>query len=253
MDSSAAQTDVDVVTRVARLLRLVEALGPHATGALQLHGEQANGSILVEQERVCWVAASGLAARLTDLLRAEVQPPLSVAQMEMLYQGCRTKGEPLGQMLLRHGHVTHRGLRGALHRHTLEALTALACADDLAWRWVPHRRQRYDARFSFSAVSLLLCVAASAGAAADRAALQAQVPAGGWGLAFRVAEAGVPRLAFAQGAPSPRLGRLSQLEQVAQWATTRSLPARTRATTVSQHEGLVFVTGAAVPALEEAA
>jgi hypothetical protein len=153
--------DAKVVSAVIPLLEGVEELAPDASGALVLSPrEERKGTVLVEEGRVCWVMAAGMSRRLTDLLRAE--SGITQEAIEEVYTVCRTRGQPLGEALVDRGIISPDGLRGALERHACESLIALARTYSGKTEWVPHRKRRYDAKFSFSPAEILVSVGATA-------------------------------------------------------------------------------------------
>jgi hypothetical protein len=118
---------------VLPLIEGIESLSTSSTGAF-VFGSPGRpvGTILIEQGRICWAAAAKLGYRLTDILRS----------------------------LVANGLLSSDGLRDALRQHTAEAILCLSQGGEEP-SWVSHRRQRYDARFTFSPAEVL----ASAGAA----------------------------------------------------------------------------------------
>ncbi|MCZ7680744.1 MAG: hypothetical protein M5U28_19025 [Sandaracinaceae bacterium] len=139
----------------------VEELGAGATGAIVFGArERSRGAVLVEDGRVCWIGASGLSRRLTDLLIQETDPPPDRRIVTTLFEECRREGRPLGERLVEAGVVRPEGLRRALLRHSTEALVLLSRDATSRHLWVPHRSQRYDATFTFAPCELATAVAA---------------------------------------------------------------------------------------------
>lgn len=143
--------------RAQRLLELAgEALGDRP-GGVHVAAGGLRGCVLIERGRICWVACSGLAARLTDTLGEHAQPPLDLRQMEAFYRACQTAQVPLGEALVLHGHLPPLQLESALRTHTCLALSTL-CAQREAPRVqgvVERRATQFDLRFSFAPGELL--------------------------------------------------------------------------------------------------
>ena len=140
-----------------RLLRVIDGLPRGATGALAFTDrDSSQGTVLIEDRRICWAAASDMENRLTDVLRAQRQTQLSPMAFEEVYQECHRKDMPLGETLVARGLVSSEGLRCALRQHTAEAIARLSAAASLTLTWAFNRSKRYDAQFSFG-TSELLC------------------------------------------------------------------------------------------------
>ena len=139
-------------------LKGIDRLPEGATGALVFTSQDApQGTVLVEDNRVCWAAASNMEHRLTDILRHESFPPLPAATFEALYEECHRDHIPLGETLVERGLVTPDGLWRALLRHTAEAVCVLASSSSLSPVWASNRQTRYDAQYTFSTSELLSC------------------------------------------------------------------------------------------------
>lgn len=199
------------------LIKLEDLLERRGTGALLLgDASKPRTVVLVEQGRVCWAAAPTLRRRLTTLLGSYGSVPLASEDFEQLYRECRRTGTPIGECLVSRRFVTPHQLRKALLQHSVEALTLAAAADgDISW--VPHRKQRYDARFTFTPVdlwvmygSLLMPELAHAG----RKQLQTAVANGGGGCVFSLYQGAAQAIATA-GEP---IGAISTLLRRAEWA-----------------------------------
>lgn len=150
-----------VLAAATRTMLDVEELGAGATGAIVFGArERSRGAVLVESGRVCWIGASGLSRRLTDLLIQETDPPPDRRIVTTLFEECRREGRPLGERLVEAGVVRPEGLRRALLRHSTEALVLLSRDATSRHLWVPHRSQRYDATFTFAPCELAAAVAA---------------------------------------------------------------------------------------------
>jgi hypothetical protein len=141
-----------VKSAVLRLLSFVDELPFGATGALYFG---ARGVILVESRKVCWALARGMPFTLTEILREQSTPPLSLGDVEAVYRRCKQSGQPIGEALLQGGLVTARGLKAALLRHSAEAVAELALAKAEPEAFLPHARAGYNAQFSFSTSELL--------------------------------------------------------------------------------------------------
>lgn len=146
------------VPAVLRLLTDIERLHAGASGAFVIGAAgHPEGTVLVEDGRVCWAGARGMSSRMTDLLRHQADPPLDGAQIEAIYGRCRAGGKPLGEALVESGLVSPDGLRRALRQHTVEALAILGTSmSTQPYVWVTRGEKRYDARFTFTSVELLL-------------------------------------------------------------------------------------------------
>ena len=86
------------VPTLLRLLKGIDSLPQGATGALVFTSRDApQGTVLVEDNRVCWAAASNMERRLTDILRRQTDPPLRVDDFEEIYEECYRDKIPLGK------------------------------------------------------------------------------------------------------------------------------------------------------------
>lgn len=150
--------DFEVPT-LLRLLKGIDRLPDGATGALVFTSQDApQGTVLVEDNRVCWAAASSMEHRLTDILRHESDPPLPAETFEEIYEECHRGRKPLGETLVARGLVTPEGLWRGLLRHTAEAICVLASSSSLSPIWASNRRRRYNAEYTFSTPELLSCI-----------------------------------------------------------------------------------------------
>ena len=92
------------VPTLLRLLNGIDRLPRGATGALVFASKDApQGTVLVEENRVCWAAASNMEHRLTDILRHESDPPLPKAVFNQIYEECHRDRIPLGETLVEQG------------------------------------------------------------------------------------------------------------------------------------------------------
>lgn len=172
---------------VLPLIDTIDKLPPTATGAYVFGpAGKPNGMILVERGRVCWAGASQMGHRLTDILRDRLLESVSPSALEDTVRRCRLESTPLGEALVANGLISSQGLREALRQHTSEALLHLGQAIESP-TWLEHRRQRYDARFTFSPAELLASVGSTCMpelAEAARSEMEKTLRHGGGGLAF---------------------------------------------------------------------
>lgn len=191
-------TDFEVAT-LHRLLKGIDRLPDGATGALVFTSKDApQGTVLVEDNRVCWAAASNMEQRLTDILRHQSEPPLPMDTFEAIYEECYRDRIPLGETLVQRGLVTREGFWRSLLRHTAEAICVLASADVIAPVWASNRKRRYDAEYTFSTAQIL-CSAGSLRfeeeAEDARRTLEEITPSESVGVAYRADEESVLALA----------------------------------------------------------
>ena len=202
-----------------RLFRGIDPLPRGATGALTFReGGPPQGTVLIEDRRVCWAGASHMENRLTDLLRARSQVPLSPSDLEEVYQECHRKNKPLGETLVERGLVSGEGFRQSLQQHTAEALARLSGAARLVLTWASNRSKRYDAQFTFGTSELLCCIGAlGLEAEAEEASrkLREVTPDRSVGVAFLTAAG--PSLPVAQ--VSAESWRSQSLIDLGEWAT----------------------------------
>jgi hypothetical protein len=131
----------------------VEELGPDAVGELQLGANGAShGAVFVEQGRVCWAAARGLARRFTELLVAHTGA--SARTVEDVVVGCLADGSPFGERLVEASVVSPSQLRATLLQHAAESLH-VACREPAFGTWCPRRQRGYASRFTFTAAEML--------------------------------------------------------------------------------------------------
>lgn len=97
------------------ILTQVEDELPSNAGVISYAG----GGVFVEDGRVCWAAAKGMANRLTDLLAQKARPGVDLAAV---YRQCRDAHRPLGEALVESGAVSVDDLAMSLRRHTAESL-----------------------------------------------------------------------------------------------------------------------------------
>lgn len=156
-EQTASSIDFDVPMLV-RLLKGIDRLPEGATGALVFTSQDApQGTVLVEDNRVCWAAASNMENRLTDILRHESDPPLPPEIFDKIYEECYRDHIPLGETLVERGMVTPEGLWHGLLTHTAEAICVLASGSSLSPVWATNRQKRYDAQYTFSTSEVLSC------------------------------------------------------------------------------------------------
>ena len=136
-EQGAAALDI---AAVIELLERVEELPDGATGTLVIGGGGSpGGAILVDDRKVCWVAAQGLGRRLSDLLRAQAVRSIATDELEEIVTACRDSGEPLGQAWLARGLITEQARVRALKRHATESLIAVGRGSPEI-KWVPRER-----------------------------------------------------------------------------------------------------------------
>lgn len=150
------------VETLVRLLDGIDRLAAGATGAFVFTKTDApQGTILVEDNRICWAAASNMGERLTDLLIRQTHPPLDRSTLDTVFHECRQDGSPLGETLVERGLISADGLRRALLQHTAEAIALLSETPTVSPVWVSNRSTHYDARFSFGTTDLFTRIGAS--------------------------------------------------------------------------------------------
>ncbi|HEU5072851.1 MAG TPA: hypothetical protein VFU02_01730 [Polyangiaceae bacterium] len=174
---------------VLPLLERIERLPEDATGALMLGtGAHNHGIVLIERGRICWAVSSEMKRRLVDLLCHQAEPALSKSSIESIYNDCRSLNKPLGECLVDSGLITERGLWRALRQHTAEAIAVIAgklVPSDIEFQH--HKRQRYDARFTYSTTEVLVTLGAlrdQSTATLARTELKRCVPESGRGAAY---------------------------------------------------------------------
>lgn len=131
----------------------VEELGPDAVGEIVLgDGGDHRGAVFVENGRVCWAAARGLARRFTELLVAHTGAPARA--VEDVVVGCLADGTPFGERLVEACVVSPSQLRATLLQHAAESLY-VACREPAFGTWCPRRHRGYASRFTFTAAEML--------------------------------------------------------------------------------------------------
>jgi hypothetical protein len=146
---------------VLPLIEGIEDLSAASTGALVFTAQgRTEGTILVEKGRICWAATARMGHRLTDILRSRLDPEVGPRALEEIVRRCRDEGTPLGETLVASSLISSDSLREALRQHTSEAILFLAQRSGEPPTWLPHRKHRYDARFTFSPAELLASVGA---------------------------------------------------------------------------------------------
>ncbi len=173
---------------VLPLMESVERMPAPATGAFLFGPAQKPfGTVLVENGRVCWAGAAKLGSRLSDLLRSKLSPGADPHALEETVRRCLRTSTPLGEALVESGLMSAELFREALHKHTSEALLVLMHDERAALTWHAHRKQRYDARFTFSPTEIMSGIGACITpdkAAEARKELERYLKAEGCGLAF---------------------------------------------------------------------
>ena len=179
--------DVHVPTLV-RILTGIEHLPEGATGALRFGSpDEPHGVILIEQNRVCWAVAPFIGLRLTDIILKISAPPISAKALAEVFEVCEQTRSPLGETLVRNGLLTSEQLRAALEIHVAEAMGAFSLFRELSPSWLPNRKRRYDAQFTFSTSEVLVATGALGKehiAKIAKVALACEVGVDAVGLAF---------------------------------------------------------------------
>lgn len=150
--SSAPSVRGITVESVHDVCRFVDGLEGAGAGELVVTGGEAIGAVFVEDARICWAAAAGLASRLTELLVSYAG--VDQRTMERLYWTCKQHGLPLGEYLVDRGVVRAEDLRSVLVQHTVESLLTLVGPGRSA-RWSPRPRGGYSPRFTFGTAEVL--------------------------------------------------------------------------------------------------
>lgn len=204
---------------LAAFLERIEEMSSEGTGALRVEGARSSGAVLVEGGRICWAVVDGSARRLTDMLRAQMDPLAERGAIEALYRSCQRTGRPLGEALVQEGLVTEIGLRTALLDHSADAVASLSRIAPARLSWIEHRRRRYDARYSFSPLEVLAAVGSLAAPAEVHRALEGlrfRLAAGGAGVAY------TRSLGFSAPLPLALVGaerlRLGEALELGRWA-----------------------------------
>jgi len=141
-----------VVESVHDVCRFVDELEGRGAGELVVTGDAALGAVFVQDARICWAAAAGLASRLTELLMSHAG--VDHRTMERLYWTCKRESLPLGEYLVDRGIVRPEDLRSVLAQHTVESLLTLVGPGRCA-RWLPRPHGGYSARFTFGTSEVL--------------------------------------------------------------------------------------------------
>lgn len=147
-----ASEEIDPFSRLCLLLRLIDEAHAGQSGRLTFGNEQ-EGVILMQEGRVCWAAWPAMTSRLIHRLTTAGE--YNERELRLLFHECRQSGRPFGQTLVERGIVTFPVLRGALLKHTAEALAGLALGHTLP-QWVPARIDGYDATLTFTTAELLV-------------------------------------------------------------------------------------------------
>jgi hypothetical protein len=172
----------------------------------------------VEDARICWAAASGLARRLTELL--VVRARVDAATMETYFRSCKAEAVPLGEYLVGRGIVSAAELRDALAQHTVESLGRLTGPGRKA-AWVPRARGGYNPRFTFGTSEIVTLSGAAASSDLARVAdleLARCFPDGDWGAAFVRSATSAAPVPIALRGEAPASARA--LERIAKWAVS---------------------------------
>lgn len=148
------QVEVSVPRSLGELLDFVEELPSEAAGEVVF----AHGVVFVENNRICWAAARGLARRLVDLLRARATLDASPQTLEQVFASCKAENKPFGEALLAERLVSSSALREALRIHAAESIVAMMRSDGPG-RFHARARGGYSARFTFATGEILAQVA----------------------------------------------------------------------------------------------
>ncbi|HKU42692.1 MAG TPA: hypothetical protein VJR89_31250 [Polyangiales bacterium] len=151
--------------RLLAAMRVIESLPSSACGALLVGTDaEAMGTILVEQNRVCWSAAPGMSGRLRDILRSHCCDEHAEGELEAVFTRCRRDSQPLLETLAGSGLVELESIRAALKQHTIESLltvdatvTSLCGSQTREWpmEWIDHGSCSYRPRYTFGPVEVL--------------------------------------------------------------------------------------------------
>lgn len=199
--------------RLVAFLTELEGL-PRESGAYLFEGD---GMVLVEDGRVCWAVADDAERTLTMLL---VERGVDGETLRTLYRECKEEGRPLGETLVARGLVSADAFRTALLEHTAEAVYRLATSARRGrGEWVPHKKKRYDATFTFGPLDLLFCAGrrhVPEEAEEGWATLRWYLGEEGMGIAFLSRRGAMPLL------PLAAMGgvnlRMEDLVRIAAWA-----------------------------------
>ncbi len=197
----------------------VDELEPEAVGEIVVAGGgTTRGAIFVEQGRVCWAAARGMARRLTELLVDRAGGDAEA--MERCYRQCQNEGARWGEWLVAKGVLSPGDLRAALFEHTLESIDVL-CTDLEGSFWCPRASGGYSPRFTFATAELLVRAGASAHGnvvATVAAELAACFGDDDWGVAFVRSETSAYPQPIALRGNHPMAA--TDLLRVGRWATS---------------------------------
>lgn len=197
----------------------VDELDEDDTGELMIGDANlgAKGAVFVERKRVCWVAARGLAPRLSQLLCERAK--LERTALEPLYLACKEQKRPLGEYLVERGIVAADELRTVLLEHTSESLHNL-CGAPVTGAWLPRTSGGYSPRFTFTTAEVLASTLAH-DAHGTFAPAVAEVDEcfshAGWGAVFVRGSSATPSPVAVRGTP-PAASRI--LLQVGKWAAS---------------------------------
>lgn len=160
----------DVVAHLAHdrflaAMRAVETLPRNARGALMVETrEEAIGTILIEQNRVCWSAAPGMSGRFRDILLSHCDEAIDRDQFEAVCKRCQRDSKPLSETLVMSGWMTADQMRAAIKQHTIESLltvdatvASLCGSRTREWpmRWIDHAGPGFNPRYTFGPVEVL--------------------------------------------------------------------------------------------------
>ncbi|MEM9190367.1 MAG: DUF4388 domain-containing protein [Myxococcota bacterium] len=200
------------LSAVVQLLEFVENLGDRSTGVLSVEGPE-SGRLLIERGRICWAVSGCMQRRLAQLLCEHAD--LTPAKLDTIVNRCRASRAPFGEYLVNSGLISEEAFREVLLKHTTEALGRLGSGEPSSF--VPHRHERYDARFTYAPGELLASVGAAIMPEAHklgRMELEQTLDVDGRGAAF--AEGAGRPVPVAIRGPVSAVGEVNQLGS---WAT----------------------------------
>jgi hypothetical protein len=146
-----AGEEIDPFSRLCQLLRSIDEVHAGQSGRFSFGNDQ-EGVILMQEGRVCWAASPAMTSRLIHRLTSAGE--YNERELRLLFHECRQSGKPFGQTLVERGIVTLPVLRGALLKHTAEAMAGLARCP-ASPRWIPASIDGYDVTLTFTTAELL--------------------------------------------------------------------------------------------------
>jgi hypothetical protein len=206
------------IASIDDVCEFVDELEQSATGELVVEDGAPLGAVFIEQGRICWAAAIGLAARLTDLLAARTG--MGAKTIEDFYRACVAEGTPLGEYLVERAVIEAVDLRLALVQHTVESLVRMKNRGRRGV-WYPKPTGGYSPRFTVGTAEVLARAGElghAAAAAAARVEIEECFVEDEWAVAFvRDRLRAVPCPVFLWGS-TPSCA--SSLMRVARWVAS---------------------------------